>query len=115
MESDNMLASANGLTAGYGQSKWVAEQLVMRARMRGLPATIIRPGYIVGHSKTGVTNTDDFIWRLVKGCIQLGKVPRISNVVNMCNVDYVADCVVHVANSNLSTEMGIFHTWNSAK
>lgn len=86
LESDDLLGSSKGLTAGYGQTKWVSEQLILRARARGVPATIIRPGYIVGDSVSGVTNTDDFIWRLVKGCIQLGKVPRISNVVNMCNV-----------------------------
>jgi L-2-aminoadipate reductase len=59
-----------------------------------------------------VTNTDDFIWRMVKGCIQLGKAPRISNVVNMCSVDYVAACVVEVAASPKSIELGVFHTWN---
>jgi L-2-aminoadipate reductase len=37
-----------------------------------------------------VTNTDDFIWRLVKGCIQLGQVPDINNTVNMVPVDHVA-------------------------
>lgn len=37
-----------------------------------------------------VTNTDDFIWRLVKGCIQLGLVPDINNTVNMVAVDNVA-------------------------
>ena len=37
-----------------------------------------------------VTNTDDFIWRLVKGCIQLGLVPDINNTVNMVPVDNVA-------------------------
>lgn len=37
-----------------------------------------------------VTNTDDFIWRMVKGCIQLGLVPDINNTVNMVPVDHVA-------------------------
>jgi L-aminoadipate-semialdehyde dehydrogenase len=59
-----------------------------------------------------VTNTDDFIWRLVKGCIQLGQAPKISNVVNMCSVDYVADVVVQVAANPQSIELGVFHTWN---
>lgn len=39
-----------------------------------------------------VTNTDDFIWRLVKGCIQLGLIPDINNTVNMVPVDHVARC-----------------------
>lgn len=111
-ESDNLQGSKTGLRSGYGQTKWVAEQLILQARSRGVPATIIRPGYIVGDSISGVTNTDDFIWRLVKGCIQLGHAPRIFNVVNMCSVDYVADCVVHVAKNPASIELGVFHTWN---
>ena len=41
---------------------------------------------------TAVTNTDDFLWRLVKGCIQLGLVPNINNTVNMVPVDHVARC-----------------------
>jgi L-aminoadipate-semialdehyde dehydrogenase len=37
-----------------------------------------------------VTNTDDFIWRMVKGCLQLGLVPDINNSLKMCPVDHVA-------------------------
>lgn len=40
-----------------------------------------------------MTNTDDFIWRLVKGCIQLGLVPDINNSINMVPVDHVARIV----------------------
>ncbi|KAJ3217331.1 large subunit of alpha-aminoadipate reductase [Dinochytrium kinnereticum] len=112
-ESDDMEGSRRGLRSGYGQTKWVAERLVVLAKGRGVPATIVRPGYIVGDSKSGVGNTDDFLWRLVKGCIQLGKVPRIANVVNMCPVDYVANSVAVIAGtpSALSSH-GIFHMWH---
>jgi len=40
-----------------------------------------------------VTNTDDFVWRMVKGCVQLGLVPNINNTINMVPVDHVAKCV----------------------
>lgn len=56
------------------QSKWIAELIVLEARNRGVPVTIFRPGYVTGDSKTGVMNTDDYLVRLLKGCIQLGKV-----------------------------------------
>ncbi|KAL2911337.1 large subunit of alpha-aminoadipate reductase [Polyrhizophydium stewartii] len=112
-ESDSLEDSRAGLRSGYGQTKWVAEKLVMRARGRGVPATIVRPGYIVGDSVSGVTNTDDFLWRLVKGCVQLGKVPRIANVVNMCSVDYVAESIAEIVASPESTLLGTFHMWNS--
>ncbi|KAJ3014108.1 large subunit of alpha-aminoadipate reductase [Thoreauomyces humboldtii] len=118
MEDDDLEGSRTGLRSGYGQTKWVSEKLIMRARSRGVPATIIRPGYIVGDSTTGVNNTDDFLWRLVKGCVQLGKVPRIANIVNMCPVDYVAGIIAAVATSPLcippavSENLGVFQCYN---
>ncbi|GBB90665.1 hypothetical protein RclHR1_01770013 [Rhizophagus clarus] len=108
-ERDDLEGSRRGLRNGYGQSKWVAEKLIMEASKRGMPATIIRPGYIVGHSKTGVTNTDDFLWRLMKGCIQLELIPTIHNIVNMCPVDYVAECVVRISLSSTAASKRVFH------
>ncbi|KAK9727639.1 large subunit of alpha-aminoadipate reductase [Basidiobolus ranarum] len=111
-ENDDLEGSRTGLQTGYGQSKWVSEKLIMEARKRGLPATIIRPGYVVGDSEIGVTNTDDFLWRLVKGCIQLGEVPIMNNIVNMCPVDYVAGTVVAVATQERCLERVAYHTTN---
>ncbi|CAI2169598.1 18048_t:CDS:10 [Funneliformis geosporum] len=108
-ENDDLEGSRTGLKSGYGQSKWVSEKLIMEANKRGMTATIIRPGYIVGHSTTGVTNTDDFIWRLVKGCIQLGVVPTIYNTINMCPVDYVAGCVTHISLSPIAASKCVFN------
>jgi L-aminoadipate-semialdehyde dehydrogenase len=90
LESDDLEASRTGLGTGYGQSKWVAEKLIMEAGKKGLSGWIVRPGYVMGDSKTAVTNTDDFIWRMVKGCLQLGLIPDINNSVNLVPVDHVA-------------------------
>ena len=54
-----------------------------------------------------VTNTDDFIWRLVKGCIQLGLIPDINNTVNMVPVDRVALCTTLAAISPLPDQQQI--------
>jgi L-aminoadipate-semialdehyde dehydrogenase len=43
-----------------------------------------------------VTNTDDFLVRLMKGCIELGQVPRIASLINACPVDYVAGVVAEL-------------------
>lgn len=48
-----------------------------------------------------MTNTDDFIWRLVKGSVQLGLVPDINNTINMVPVDHVALCAALAAISPL--------------
>ncbi|GAA5964095.1 hypothetical protein JCM3765_000901 [Sporobolomyces pararoseus] len=89
-ESDSLDAGKVGLKGGYGQSKWVSERLILEAGRRGLAGSIIRPAYIVGDSTSATTNTDDFLWRLVKGCIQLGHIPDIENTINMVPVDHVA-------------------------
>lgn len=93
-EDDDLEGSASGLGNGYGQSKWVGEYITREAGKRGLKGTIIRPGYVTGDTVTGVTNTDDFLVRMIKGCIQLGQTPDIHNTVNMVPVDHVARVVV---------------------
>ncbi|KAF9929558.1 large subunit of alpha-aminoadipate reductase [Linnemannia zychae] len=108
-ESDDLEGARYGLRSGYGQSKWVAEKLIMAANKNGLAATIVRPGYVMGHTRTGVTNTDDFIWRLIKGCIELGSVPNMNNAVNLCPVDYVAQCVASVATTPGSEKAMVYH------
>lgn len=121
-ETDDIEANAKGLTTGYGQSKWVAEKLIMITASRGLKASIVRPGYVVGDSKTAVTNTDDFLWRLVKGSIQLGLIPDMHNSINMVPVDHVARiatlaCLnnakeLETINKTPGTNAKVFHVTN---
>ncbi|KPI40890.1 L-aminoadipate-semialdehyde dehydrogenase large subunit [Cyphellophora attinorum] len=96
-EEDDLSRSSTGLGTGYGQSKWVSEYLSREAGRRGLSGCVVRPGYVLGDSQTGVTNTDDFLIRMLKGCIQLGTRPNINNTVNMVPVNHVARTVVACA------------------
>lgn len=93
-ELDDLSGSRTGLGTGYGQSKWVSEYICREAGRRGLLGCVVRPGYIVNDATTGVTNTDDFIVRLIKGCIEVGGYPNISNRVNMVPVNHVARVVI---------------------
>jgi thioester reductase-like protein len=79
------------------QAKWVAEELVDRARARGLAATIFRPSTIAGHAVSGAFNPDDFVCVLIKGCIQLGFAPIVDTTVNLVPVDYVSRALVKLA------------------
>lgn len=106
-EDDDLSGSATGLGTGYGQSKWVAEYLVREAGARGLRGTIVRPGYVTGHRTSGVSNTDDFLIRMAKGCIQLGCRPKISNTVNMAPVNHVARVVIAAALCPPKTPLGV--------
>lgn len=102
-ESDDLEGSRNGLGTGYGQSKWVCEYLIRHAgNNNGLSATIVRPGYITGDSKTGISNTDDFLLRMLKGSQELGLYPNISNTVNQVPVDHVARLTAAVALNRIS-------------
>ena len=99
-EKDPLPARAgSGLSVGYGQSKWVSENILLRIAgpERGIPFIIFRPGYITGDSRTGVMNIDDYLVRLLKGCIQLKQAPVMQNRVNMCPVDFVAESIITVA------------------
>nr|VFK19042.1 MAG: thioester reductase domain-containing protein [Candidatus Kentron sp. LPFa] len=87
-----------GMKMGYGQSKWVAERLVMVAQERGLPATIHRAVRIMGDTKTGVMgNLDDSLCRLMKGCIQLGKFPALDIPVTFIPVDYTSQAIIYLS------------------
>ncbi|VVT44479.1 uncharacterized protein SAPINGB_P000430 [Magnusiomyces paraingens] len=110
-ESDDLEGSKSGLGNGYGQSKWVSEKLIRYAgKELGLRGTIVRPGYVFGDSKSGAMNTDDFLARMMKGCVQLGSIPNIHNTVNMVPADHVARVVVASAFHPVSsTEVSVAH------
>jgi len=91
------LVNPNGILVGYAQSKWVAEKLVTIARERGLPVTIYRPAWILGHTQTGICNTSDFICRFIKGCIQMGSMPDLDYVWNISPVDYVSRATIYLS------------------
>jgi thioester reductase-like protein/non-ribosomal peptide synthase protein (TIGR01720 family) len=96
---------------GYVQSKWVAEKLVTTARERGIPVSIYRLGRMSGHSKTGVSNTDDFMHRVLRGCIQLKSAPDANMMVDMTPVDYVSRAIIHLSKQKESLGKA-FHVLN---
>src|SRR5204863_8737980 len=87
------------LENGYAQSKWVAEQLVWAASGRGVPVSILRPGRIVWHSRTGALSPDDLFTRALRACIALRSVPAMDSVLEMTPVDYVSRATVQIGRS----------------
>ncbi len=82
---------------GYSQSKWVAEQLVWEAERRGLPVTVFRPGFIMGDSQSGISNTEDYMGRLIKGCIQLHAFADLPNQrKEFVPVDFVSKAIAYI-------------------
>ena len=103
IREDNPLPHSSGFFSGYAETKWVAEKIISIARQRGVPACIYRPGVISGDSRTGMGNTKDLIWSIIKGCIQLGvmpdldTLPDIDTMINITPVDYVSRAIVQLS------------------
>lgn len=57
--------------------------------------------------KQTVTNTDDFLMRMMKGCVQLFNRPSIMNTINMVPVDHVARVVVAAAFSPPTSTLSV--------
>lgn len=97
VQESDPLESYQGLQGGYLQTKWVAEQLIIQARDRGIPICIYRPGAITGDSQTGIANVNDFFSRMLKGCLQLGKAPTLELPLDLTPVDYGSQAIVQLS------------------
>ena len=79
-ERDSLSDGWKELHNGYGQSKWVAEQLVRKALDCGLPGVIYRCGNIAGHMTTGAWNPKDSILSIIRACLLAQAVPVVKDV-----------------------------------
>jgi len=97
---------------GYAQTKWVAEQMVIKARSRGLPCAVYRPGNMAP-SMTGraTWNPRDFYYLALKGCQKLHRVPAETNWrFDMTPVDFAAESIAHLCVKAPHRSLGqVFH------
>jgi thioester reductase-like protein len=94
-ESDDNSAM-EALDFGYSQSKWVAEQLVLRAARSGVPTRIFRPALITP-SITGGGSNCDITLRLLAFMIKHGIGVEAANQVSFLPADVTADNIVAIA------------------
>uniref|UniRef100_A0A6C0BM02 Carrier domain-containing protein n=1 Tax=viral metagenome TaxID=1070528 RepID=A0A6C0BM02_9ZZZZ len=88
---------------GYVQSKWVAERLLDRAYELGSKIKIHRPGFIESPQEGSISNTDDFLCRYLKGCLELGCYPDLPLKYWLITpVDYIAQVMADVIISDYS-------------
>ncbi|HEX3612245.1 MAG TPA: amino acid adenylation domain-containing protein [Sporichthyaceae bacterium] len=98
------LAHPELLTMGYGESKWVAEEVLRDAARQGMPVAIYRPYEIMGDQLTGASNTETAICSLFKYIADTGSAPDIALPLDLVPVDYLSDAIVHIATTCESTD-----------
>jgi thioester reductase-like protein len=99
---------------GYDQSKWVAENLALDAASRGYPIATYRLGRIGPDSRTGASNTDDFLLLFVKGCLQMKCFPTASTFefpINMIPANITASRICSISLSD-EPASGVYHIGN---
>ncbi|EDR26813.1 4-coumarate--CoA ligase, putative [Entamoeba dispar SAW760] len=99
---------------GYVQSKWMGEQICKRGIEEGYKINVMRPSFVVSDSKTGICNTDDFIYKMIRLSIK-NNIGLIGPSFPMTPVDKLAECIVNnmykqkiiinlIPTTNVSTE-----------
>ena len=89
--TEEMLEEGQPFRNHYESTKYDAEMLVRKAIAEGLPATIYRPGIVVGDSRTGATQKYDGPYFLATF---LRRQPPVAMVPAVGDVDRVRVCVV---------------------
>ena len=105
-ESFDLSTLGTGLEGGYRQSKWVSEMLVSRARIRGVPILVVRPGTLGGlASLRDQLNRDNyhlgrdkgnFINRIIIGCEQFGYAPITRSNFSETPIDWFSYILGHL-------------------
>ncbi|ONI88253.1 hypothetical protein ALI144C_07340 [Actinosynnema sp. ALI-1.44] len=94
------------LDNGYALSKWQAEQLLAQARARGLPVSVYRPTRIAPDSTSGACGHKDFLWLVLKACVQAAAAPAgVGLAFDLVAVDYVSAAIVGLSRR----EPGTYH------
>jgi thioester reductase-like protein len=94
IREDDPLPPPVGHDTAYSQSKWIAEGIVGLARARGVPVSVYRAGAVLCDSRTGAANREDYVTKVVQGCIELGLAPLRDYPLAVAPVDHVARLIV---------------------
>jgi pyochelin synthetase len=108
VKEDDDLDTGGTFDTGYAQSKWVAEKILAIARQRDIPVAVYRLGMVTGDTVNGFANLDDYVYRLIKGCLQVRCIPKTDAVVDFVPVDFVSKAIVYLSRQKNSLG-NIFH------
>ncbi|KUM57266.1 hypothetical protein ACN42_g9924 [Penicillium freii] len=91
---------------GYVWTKLAAERMLFQAAMSEQRASyhtlILKAGFIIGNAESGIANVDDFLWRVVAGCVSIGCFPEEpdSNLIYISSLDGLATAVTQTIYSS---------------
>lgn len=108
-DNDTDIAEDVARSNGYAQSKFLSELIVKEYAREAAPGqqrvSIVKPGYIIGTTKEGIANVDDFIWRLAASCIDTKSYNAIdaNSWLFVSDVDRVAVAVTDCCYSHTNT------------
>ncbi|KZT28824.1 putative aminoadipate reductase [Neolentinus lepideus HHB14362 ss-1] len=83
--------------AGYGESKFVSEQLLVKAAERGMQTSSLRIGQVAGGRPDGSWATTDWVPIFVKSSRSLGCLPDAQGVTTWITSEVVAQTVLDAA------------------
>ncbi|MER6912070.1 thioester reductase domain-containing protein [Streptomyces sp. NPDC000594] len=109
VREDAPLPPGETVPGGYARSKWAAEVLLEQAGERGLPVSVHRPSRISGAGDSGLCQTSDYLWLLLKGCVEAGLAPAAPGEgFDLIPVDALARAVLALSRNPGATG-GTFH------
>lgn len=104
---------------GYGQSKWVGEQLInlLKKNYTKVKINIFRPSTIFGSTKTGASNPKDTAINMIRGLITEGVYFQFFDTdnsmlpgnFNLVPVDWAADSIVELSFAPYNNSQYAFH------
>jgi thioester reductase-like protein len=97
-----------GLDFGYSQTKWVSEQLVLRAREQGIDARIYRPAFITA-STAGFGHSTDIVVRVLAFMIKYGVAPDSDIQLSFMPADITAHNMAAVMASSTELQEPVLH------
>ncbi|VUC28956.1 unnamed protein product [Clonostachys rosea] len=98
--------------SGYDQTKFVSEQMISHfnelCKNPLQKVSTVKPGYIIGSSRTGRAQEGDAIWRLAKSCTQIGYYSKLDadSWVTVMDVESVASTILAPLTESNSTDRG---------
>ncbi|PCK02581.1 MAG: hypothetical protein COA42_21980 [Alteromonadaceae bacterium] len=112
LSEKSLPADGNLLEGGYNQSKWVAEKILQKAQLCGVPVTVYRPAIVGGHSQSGVWNVKDFRSLMIYASLNLGCWPELDMHWNIAPVEHVSQAIVYLS-SRSDSQGEVFHPVNA--